>query len=379
MSNSPYRPTTNVDRTPIQAGLSDRGSEYGHYRMLAPMLGVVLNVYPADAAKNKSAQITQDRRGSYHACSVLVLGSNNSSQLILPHVTLTPDSATGLDNYCERLPRGSSALVDGENFEESLSGIDPYTLDGDWCIIGFLGGNIDQPFVMRWFSHPRNVLDPQSTGQGGLDSNGTPRALDQSGRVFTRTNGVETVVNKDGDVYFSTRLSGATLKFERDQAPVEGRWNRTVPEDYGGSVLVNIKPSQVVELSWDPLKEGVGIMGRHETALPQTNPVQSQQIQDEYVNTHVVIDKDNVTIQLPKALIIETGDNTVIDSTNLVELEASEIKLGSDATQGVPRGDDLKTWLENLTVLTAMGPARINPADIATFLTQVVSTKSKVE
>lgn len=385
--SSGYRPALAPDRTPIQSSLAGSGSQYTHYRMNSPMLGIVLEVYPADHEKNRASVNTVDRRGSMHMCSVLIVDSNSPSQIVLPNVVLTPDAPTGLDNFYETLPRGCSNLTDGQTFEPSMANLDTTTLDGDWCVVGFIGGNIDKPFVMRWWCHIKNTLDPQTTNNGNPDASGTPQSLDQTNRHFSRVNGVETVINKDGDIYISTALAGSTLQFSQNQTPTKGRWTRQTPTDYGGGILVNVKNSQTLELVWDELKEGVGIMGRAEEALPQTNPKQVNQTQDEYESTYVMVDKDRVKIDTPSNMDLLCGDSikitsdneTILTSTNLLELESPSIKLGTNAEQFAVRATDLQTWLSNLTVLTAMGPARINPADIATFLTQVASTKVKVE
>lgn len=384
---SGYRTAIAPDRSPLQTSLAGAGSQYQHYRMHQTMLGVVLEVHRSDNESNRSAINSTDRRGSQHTCSVLLIDANSPTQIVLPNVVITPDCPSGLDNFYELLPRGSSNFTDGQDFDPSLSNIDTSTLDGDWCVVGFLGGNIDKPFILRWWSHPKNTLDHQTSGEGNPDAQGTPKALDQTGRHFSRINGVETVINKDGDVYISTKYAGASLEFSREQQPTNGRWPRQVPADFGGSILVNLKNSQTMELVWDDLKEGVGIMGRAEAALPQTNPKQVNETQDEYTSTYILADKDRVKIDVPSNIDVLCGDSvkvtsdneTILNSTNLLELESSSIKLGTNATQAAVRATDLQNWLSNLTVLTAMGPARINPADIATFLSQVASTKVTVE
>jgi hypothetical protein len=78
-------------------------------------------------------------------------------------------------------------------------------------------------------------------------------------------------------------------------------------------------------------------------------------------------------------LFFDTEQNTRIESGTEVVIEAPSIKSGENATEPMLKGDSMHTWLDNMVVLTAMGPASISPTDIASFPLQVHSTKSFVE
>lgn len=373
---------------PIQQSLTADASHYEHYNMRSLMLGVVLEVYPADAVQNRSAQRHDDRRGHAAEAKVLLVGTNVSSNLVVDHVTITCAAPTGLDNYEENLPRPSTQRVDGAMFNATGNNVDPYDLDGDWCIVGFLGGSLDQPFILTWWPHPRNTLDPATTGLGNPDTSGNSRALDQSGRYFKRINGVEFIITDTGDIYLSTAYTNATLNFSAENSATRGRWNRTVNEEVGGSLFAQFKPSQVLELSFDPAQDGFGLFQQREDSLPQTNPRVDNGPAPELTNTHATITKDSIRLETDKfntvvrsRFHIASEDIITLVGKGKMTFEAPVISLGENAesTQGVVRGFDLYTWLSNLTVLTATGPAKINPADLAVFISDTVSTKTIVE
>lgn len=367
-----------TSRTPIQAGLSISDKDYAHYRMRGSVVGVVLSVNAADDPENLYSTRVDDGHGSTHTCTVLVVEANQSTSMVLSNVVIPPQRPSGLDSYDEFLPRGSSNLVTGEELRSSLSETDPAELDGDYCVVSFVGDSLDQPYVSSWWPHPKNFYDPQTTGQAYRQAQGSPRALKQGGRSLTRINGVEFVVTKKGNLYLTTRFASSTLKFG-EEAPTEGRWAREEDPEVGGSILINPKESQSLELVWDKIEEGKGIMGGAEAQIPQSNPKGNSGGNQTYEQTYLFADKETFSVQVPKNFKVKSGDEAVIEAENLVLLEASGVKLGKDASQPAARGTDLHTFLGELTVLTATGPAKINPVDIARFVEAVLSTKVTVE
>jgi len=369
------------NRTPIQAGLSLSGQDYGHYRMRGSLLGVVLTVTPSDDPKNIYSTRVSDAHGSAHTCSVLIVEANSAASMVLSNVVIPPQHPSGLDDYCEWLPRPTSNVTTGAELRSSLSETDPNELDGDWCVVSFLGGSLDAPYISSWWPHPKNFYDPQTTGNAYPTDGGSPRALKQGGRALTRLNGVEFVVTKQGSLYLSTRFANSKLKFGED-GPTEGRWGRTEDPDNGGSILINPKTSQSLELVWDKIDEGKGILGGVEAQIPQSNPKPTQAGGNQtYEKSYLFTDQNTVSIQVPRTFKVKSKDEAVIEATNLVELESAGIKLGKNAQagQGIPRGGDLHTFLGELTVLTATGPAKINQVDIDRFVAAVLSTKTIVE
>lgn len=284
------------------------------------VLGVVLDVMCADHPSNISCMSTNGSKGYLHTCTVLVIQDTIGTYTILDNVVITPDHSGGIDDYYERLPRASTALVSNQSWNDQLQDIDPYDLDGDWCIVGFLGGVLDAPFVVRWWPHPRNVFDPQTSGTP-VDEEATSNYLEQRGRYLHRVNGVETTVTYGGDVYVNTNLSGGTVSLGRELVPENGRIPRTVPEESGGSVSLWIKPSQLLELSWEPPRDGVGYSGIPDTAIPQENPrtTKADTTSERGENTYVVVDNSHAYWYTPSYFKIE-ADATILESSDTVQV-----------------------------------------------------------
>lgn len=380
-----YRPTTGVDGTNIQQALTVAPGDSVDQSVDRLMLGVVLEVFAPDEDKTRSAQQRDDRRGYVPECTVLIMDDGNSAYLVLENVLITPDAPSGLDDYCERLPRGSSALVSGADLDSTLKQTDPYDLDGDWCVVGFIGGRLEAPFILRWWPNSNNSFDPATSGHGQDDL-----TLVQKRRYFRRTNGVETVITSKGDIIVSTTFANSTVQMGTD--PSLGRFARAVDEEVGGSIRVNIKPSQTLEVTFNPQEEGIGIVDSLEPELPQTNPPpQTPEADGVYDDTYIYADRDRADIQLPENLNITIGtdlnitcgNNATIAAEKVLELEGTEqIKLGAGAgADPVVLGEQLRTWLLAANVLSPFGPLKIDPTQIvaSSIYDNTQSAKSVVE
>lgn len=265
------RQITTADRTVVQQSMTVLGQDYAAVLdSTKTFLCAVLTVQMADAADNRIADQYEDHRGYLHTCTVRVIedGSGGGS-VDIPHVVITPDRRTGILEYYEDLPRPTSFSVYGDQIDGEHHGVDPYSLDGDFCVVGFLGGQIDLPYIVRWWPHARNVFDPATSGDGNPDFLGNGTSLDQSNRLFSRVNGVETVITGEGNVYLSTHLSGSAI--EPGGTPKNGRFARK-EVDEGGSIRVQVKSSQVFEMDWNPQEDGIGTDNVTDGSLPQTNP-----------------------------------------------------------------------------------------------------------
>ena len=78
-------------------------------------------------------------------------------------------------------------------------------------------------------------------------------------------------------------------------------------------------------------------------------------------------------------LLIDVETKAELEAGSEIELEAPRISHGANASDAAVLGDALHQWLDTSTVLTPMGPASFNPADIARFPALVLSTKNYVE
>lgn len=328
--------------------------DYADLNVNRLMLGIVLSVNPADRDKNRSAEQSTERRGYVHECTVLIIDDAQPSYMILENVLITPNAPIGIDDYEEKLPRPTSQLVTGEDYDDSLAGIDPHDLDGDRCVIGFLGRKLDSPFVLRWWPHSRNSLDVATSG-GGVDSN----TLQQLNRYFRRINGVETVITSQGNIIVSTTFANSIM--EPAEPAQEGRVARQTNPDVGGSVRVNVKPSQVMELTWNPQEEGIGVMDSLEPEVPQTNPYQAvPQPSNERPNTYIYIDIDQIDIIVPATALVKADEQITLQSSR-INLEETY----GEAVDPVILGEEHRQWFINtFQVLSPFGPLKIDPSTV---------------
>lgn len=365
MSN--YRQNVNADGTPIQQSMTQDPFDYQAQNLNTLMLGVVLDVYPSDDEDgNSTSWRTLERRGHTHECTVLIIRDGTSAYLKLSNVVIPPYAPSGVDDYAEILPRGSSALLTGEELNAALHQIDPYDLDGDWCVVGFIGGQIDNPFIISWWPHARNTFDPATSGRGNPNTDGEGRALEQAGRYFRRINGVETVVSSRGDIIVSTTYAGSGIQPGED--PVNGRFARSAVDE-GGDIRIYMKPSRTVEWTWDPQPDGVGCLDSREPELPQTNPQQRGALTSgDKEKTYININEERWRIQVPSSFEVISEDTASIEANNTVDISASDvtatgessvvleapsIKLGENATDALIKGTTLNNAWTALTVAGA--------------------------
>lgn len=346
--------------SPVQQSMTMRPEDYVGLNLSRLMLGVILEVYPADDERNRSSYQREDRRGYLHTCTVLVIQDGRGTHMPLENVVITPDMPSGLDDYCERLPRGCSALVTGENWNNQLNHINPYDLDGDWCIVGFMGGSVDQPFIVRWWPHPHNPFDCATSGQSNPNATDEGETLVQKGRMFHRINGVEFTVTKQGHIYVSTYRANSTLRYGSDLAPVDGRFPRELQESDGGSFKMWVKPSQAFELDWNPPVDGMGVLDIADPEIPQTNPSEASASRDEKENTYILIEQDRADIMVPEEFKLLSKQRILLESE-----EETTLTVGGDFTADVT-GDGTITTTGGLDIdvtqafdLTTTGPASI--------------------
>jgi hypothetical protein len=312
---------------------------------IVPRLGIILDVLKADDPRNKSAQQYQSVRGVL-AIAVVYLPEVGGT---LKDVVITPDIASGMDDYYEKFPRVAKANVNGRAFSlNDLAGVDPSDLDGDWCVVDFLNGRVNQPYIQRWWPNPRNFFDGATSGKGNpVLGKGVGRTLKQGNRHFTRINGVECVVTPEGDVWFSTKLSGSTLTAD-NQGGATDRVARKKDANNGGSILVNVKPSQAFDVSFDNHPDGVGPGMVYSDSLPQKNPNQLGALPALQSNTHIHADKSGVTFKVPVNFEVGSKGSVVANATHSIEADAPDIILGRNARQYVALSQDTIDAINNI-------------------------------
>ena len=237
-------------------------------RSTAVMVGVILSVHPSDSEQNYTALNHMDYRGYRHECTVLAADYlGKQPDVLITNVIIPPGRHTGLDNFDEDLPRGCSATVDGSVYKDDLANVDYNKLDGEWCLVGFIGGNIENPFVIGWWSHPANVFDPATSGNGN-----EKKALKQfdpsknKSRFVRRINGTQIVVNKEGSVYLDTSEANSSVQIK------SGKLVRTLV-DKGGHLQVDLCKKAQFELNWNEKEHKNPRLGAGSTSSsPQTDP-----------------------------------------------------------------------------------------------------------
>lgn len=349
---------------PVQQSMTVNSRDTVMLNTYKLMLGVVLEVHASDTNENRSAYQREDRRGYLHTATVLVLEDGRGTYLTLDNVIITPDTISGIDDYYERLPKGCSAQINGQNFNSQLNHIDPYTLDGDWCVVGFLGGSMDQPFILRWWPHSRNVFDPATSGKRNPNNADSQPYLDQAGRMFQRINGVEFVVTKQGDLYLSTHRSNSRLNYGEPVSQDQGRFPRTLDENDGGSIKAWIKKSQSLELDWNPPVDGLGILDSRDAQVPQTNPRGGSSARQDKDSTYVLFDKDRTSVSSPeeihassRSILLEGEEETTI-KTRTLQVEATDVSVES-TNVSVEATGSLDVDVSTTTNITGTGPVTI--------------------
>lgn len=213
-----------------------------------PMVGIILSVQPSDAKGNWTAENHPQLRGSRHECSVIAARNYGMPDSILHNVVIPPQRHSGMDNYEEDLPRGCSKYLDGSAYKADFSDVDMTKLDGEWCVVSFIGGDQQYPYISNWWPHPHNNIDPATSGETPID--GTKANLVQCDlkknrtRRIYRKNGVLTAVNREGSVYLDTTEAGRTIR-------LEGTKRTASQVDKGGHVQVDVKKKAQFEINWN--------------------------------------------------------------------------------------------------------------------------------
>lgn len=319
---------------PIQQSMTSDPTDRMGRNELRMKLGIILDVYTADSIYNKSAQQTPDFRGSRHECSVQIIedGTNNYSRL--DNVVITPNLPSGIDNYEEMLPRGSSQSINVTSvFDPTLMTMDPYDLDGDFCVVGFIGGEQSYPFIVRWWPNPRNFFDPQTKGPSSGNVNSQGFILDQSNRYFRRINGIEMTVTKVGDLYLDMSTAGGTPVF--GVPPQKGRLVRPVLPT-GGNIRSIFKTTSSLELDWNLPQDGEGFGSSPDPQLVQTNPATTPNgntfTPAQKVSTFVKADASNFMIQVPIEFNVKSKSIIELNASSNINILAPDILIGGQSS-----------------------------------------------
>src|SRR5690348_16300536 len=222
------------DGTVMQSGLQCQPDDYEHEHISHPVLGVVLDVYFSDDKHNKDAASKQDLRGSHAEAHVLVINDGFDSPWIIPNVVILPTGGSGWDDFCEELPNPTTGTVDGSQFDSSLQGISPYKLNGDLCIVSFIGGSSHQSVMTNWYPHPANRTDPATRGLSGSG------ALTQNRRIARRFKGTKVTITSQGSIFVDTSQANSIM-----------HPNGRITPDTGGDIDISVKDGRKLEVNFN--------------------------------------------------------------------------------------------------------------------------------
>lgn len=253
-----------LDGTIMQSGLSSNPDDYEDERICYPVVGIVLNVRFSDDPTNATAIPNSSQRGYVATCDVLVTSSGSDKPWIIPNAIIVPRGRSGIIDFSEDLPRPCSQTIDGSKF--ATSGVQDYSLlDGDYCVVEFIGGALTQPFMVCWWPHPGNNFDPATLGfklspkpTSGSDD---PGNLVQGPRTVRRISGTTFAVTPEGSFYMDT--SGANEEVTGSSSGVQRK-----KREVGGDIQIDIKPERKVQFNWNPVVD----LPDDQPSLLQPNP-----------------------------------------------------------------------------------------------------------
>lgn len=346
-------PVTTLDGTIRQSAHYKNLSDYGYTGMNVLVLGVVVNLFPSDHKENKSAASRPSQRGSRWEATVVAINDGFDTPWIIPNVTIIPPGASGVDNFHEELPRPSTGTIDGSAFKPSLERVDVDKLNGDWCLVQFVGGEISQPVMTHWFPHPGNRLDTATSGEllSEAETTGKNSTLAQNRRLFKRYNGTQFVVSPQGSVYLRTHEANTQIIGNDDGV------NREEKEG-GGDVNVDIKNSASLEINFnDPVN-----LPETKPYLPQKNPPSDPVFDEERANeaTKVLADKESFGIWIDETRITVGPETIRAVAKEMVKLMSeSDIEMEAETINSV--ADTIKE--ESSNILMGSQPDALIPDD----------------
>lgn len=243
-----------LDGSVQQSNHSWNDADYRDYRIFYPVTGVVLEVFAPDHVANKSNQYDARQRGYYWEATVRILNHGIDADDVIRHVVILPRGASGVNDFSQDVPTPSTQLLDGSEYKSSFSNIDPDKLDGDRCIVQFLGGKYNQPIMTGWFPHPMNTEDPST---GGF----APGVIEQGAPTRRRYKGVDVTVTPTGSVFIDTNGGGSRIVGR------PGGYTREFTEE-GGDIQLDVKNSRRLEVNFNVPAPDSNL----EPSLPQPNP-----------------------------------------------------------------------------------------------------------
>jgi len=304
------------DGTIFQSSNRINPGDYAQDNICFPVVGIVLRVFYSDDPNNRSAAENNAQRGYHTEAQVLVIHDGTDTPWFLPHVKILPVGASGVENFHEELPKGCSQMLDGSKFNAAFESINYEMLDGDFCIVQFLGGNISNPIMTNWYPHPGNRRDPAT-------NNFKEDTLIQARRLFKRYQGTVLCITSTGDIYVDTNEANTVIKGQPKGYIRQAR-------EGGGRIDLNIKRGQELEVNFNPTVNTPSI-----PSLPQTNPPIGETVR-ETTSTVMKLSQDDISLIAGK--VVQMIGQQITDS----------IILGANAQYHALLGEKVQTTFNAL-------------------------------
>jgi len=199
-------------------------------------LGVVLSVHPADSENNEwfkflQGDISDVTKASYLEATVFLFFGTQETSIILPHCIIPQGKCSRGSSvssvradWTEDVPNGCTP-EELDSFYDSSRPTQLERLSGDWVIVDFVGGLLQMSYISRWFPNPFNKEDAATQEDGA--------------RFLMRRNGTETKIDKNGDLFVSTR-SGNYITSEGETFTIKNSKGQIFRMDSdGNSVLLD--------------------------------------------------------------------------------------------------------------------------------------------
>ena len=335
-----------IDGSVKQSSHTWDDEDFDNNRLFFPVLGVVLEVLAPDDPRNKTSFIDDRQRGFSWEAHVLVLNDGKEGRMMLKNVLIAPPGPSGIDDFTQSIPRGSTQLDDGSRWDSSFSSVDVSRLDGDRCLVQFIGGKVTQPVLTSWIAHPSNVVDPSTSGRAiGSLVQGTPYIVRRKGATLT--------VDDLGSITIDTSMSGSKVSGTPSGL-------RRTSDPLGGDMQLDLKEFSKFEVNFNPTVPAF----EDNPSLPaQDNPplVLASATERSEENTNLYMDKDFIIAvagQVAK-IISNAGDITLQPAVNLYfgdELSEENMVLGQAWKTFMT---DLMNAFNNHTHSTGTGPSGV--------------------
>ncbi len=342
--------------------------------------GVVLQVYAVDEEVYPGIDIEGEDRIALF-CDVYVYSGTPGMQTgFLPRVLLTSDRG-GMHEGDIWIPRATTLDVTG--ILNPNKGSNPADLDGDHVLVGFMDNKINLPVVLRSIPHPN--ADTGKTAQGSsaedLGHRLKIRVADGQPRKW-KHRGANWGVDKDGN--WLTDLTNAHV----GEYNADGSEKDAAEDGTSGNYTIRVQPGANYKIV-GPNQEQIDIDDNGRIVIV-TDSAKGDQSIELHIDGQVLIDARRSQSKIDMAA---DGTVTINSGATLKKttIDASDVQLGTGATQRAIRGDAwqtahgtydvaLNSLLANLVaVLTLMQTELIiKPTDLLTTAAMTTLLASSV-